>query len=144
MYINSIGWWLILVLAFSAYFIFRFGMISHGRGKFLIAKTGFILLIGSFVLMTVFFGLISGIVLIAIFWLIIRLIVELLIGQINKKMYSQYSQVDEQLAKQLGITVNELRKLNDESQQFSNKEDTYNMLKSLGVKKHLMSNKSKE
>lgn len=112
---NNIYWWLILLANFFGYFIFRFGMISRGNLKTLIEFTGGILLLTSFILMFLFFGIKSGIILILIFLFVSTPIVEISIGKIEKKLYGHYFKTEERLAQKYKMPVEELRKYKDKS-----------------------------
>lgn len=115
MQINSFGWWLIILLNSLAYFIYRFGMISRGNLKVLIEFTGGILLLTSFILMFLFFGIKSGGALILIFWFVVTPIVEISIGKIEKKLYGHYLKTEERLAQKYKMPVEELRKYKHKS-----------------------------
>ena len=86
-YINTIGWWLIIVANVLGYFVLRFGIISRGLKREIIQFFGGTVLLISFILMFAFFGLKAGLVLTPIFGLVTTPIVELIIGRINKKSF---------------------------------------------------------
>ncbi len=73
--------------------MFRFGMISRGLRKHEIEFAGGVILLVSFVLMFVRFGLVSGLLLIATFWIIVTPIVESAIIKIRRRLYENHEAV---------------------------------------------------
>lgn len=110
MQLNNSIWYLITFLSLISYFIFRFGMISKGAKKGLIEFVGGVGILTSFFLMLGLFGFISMLILIPIFFLINTLIVEAIIQFINKKLYGHYIKEEKELAKRMGIPIDQLRK----------------------------------
>jgi hypothetical protein len=78
MHLNSSSWWLIFILNFLGYFIFRFGSSKNGKLSPVVEFIGGSLLITSFFFMGFIFGLIEVVFLIIIFMLPITLINEAL------------------------------------------------------------------
>lgn len=78
MHINNLGWWLIIILNFAGYFIFRFGSSKNGILSPLVEFIGGTILLISFVLMGFVFGMKEVVILIIIFMLPITLLNEFL------------------------------------------------------------------
>lgn len=93
-YPNTIEWWFVIVANVLGYFILRFGVISRGAKREIIQFFGGTVLVVSFILMFVFFGIKAGLVLIPIFGLVITPTVELIIGRVNKKLFGDRRPVE--------------------------------------------------
>lgn len=78
MHINNVGWWLIILLNFTGYSVFRFGSSRNGRLSPMVEFVGGTMLLFSFILMGLMFGIKEVVVLIVIFMLPITLLNEFL------------------------------------------------------------------
>jgi len=114
---NNIVWWLIIFFSLLGYFIFRFGMISRGRSKYLIEFVGGIALLASFIAMLIINGVKPLLVMILIFWFAVTPIIEVLIEKLNKKLYGHYLEFEEGYAKKLGMSVDQLRETKNKTDQ---------------------------
>ena len=90
MNINNFSWWLIIILGLISYFIFRYGMTSRGNLKEIISFLGGILLLLSFILMFLLFGIKSGVIYILIFWVVITPINEIILQKVRNKIDKPY------------------------------------------------------
>lgn len=89
MYLKDIYWWLIVFFNTISYFTFRFGVISKGRSNVIVEFVGGTLILASFILMFIFYGLKAMLILIPIFWFFSTPIVEIIISKLKKKLYPE-------------------------------------------------------
>lgn len=113
--INNFGGWLTALLNFLGYFIYGFGSISRGNAREVIKSVGVILVVLSFILGFVFFGLGGGIGFIILAFVIVAPITGLLINIIEKRLYGDYLKQEKKLAENYQMPVGQLRKYEDGS-----------------------------
>ncbi|NQU83860.1 MAG: ABC transporter ATP-binding protein [Parcubacteria group bacterium] len=107
-HVNDLGWWLIIFLNFVGYFILSFSSISNGTLKEVDKAIGTLLTTISFVLMLIFFGLVSSIILMAILWVVITPIVMVIIKQLEKKLFPYRIKIRKEYARKLNVTEEEV------------------------------------
>lgn len=110
MHLNNLGWWLIILLNLIGYSVFRFGSSKNGRLSPVVEFMGGTILIASFILMGLIFGIKEVLILIIIFMLPITLLNELFLykGKLVKRQ-DDSAQGDLKMLEELmpGITKEE-------------------------------------
>lgn len=111
--------WLVVVLCFVGYFIFRFGMISRDAKNTQIEFVGGLILLVSFVLALLLVSWLALGVMVLIFWIVITPVVELSVEALLKRLsedeksatpkYKMDAETKERLQKSLNAALKEAK-----------------------------------
>lgn len=110
-HVNSIGWWLIILLNFIGFFILNFGTISNGARKEITKAVGAFITTASFILMLIFFGWINTIILLLILWIIVTPMVMALLKLMEKKLYPEHVSQRKKYAEMLNVSEDEVERV---------------------------------
>lgn len=116
MHINNLGWWLIIILNFAGYSIFRFGSSKNGILSPMVEVIGGTILLFSFILMGFTFGFKEIVILIFIFMFPITLLNEFLFykGKVVKRQ-DENAQNDLKMLEEIMPGITRENKKNKES-----------------------------